>query len=126
MTNVTERRRTRINTIKEATLSGESGAIRAVVENVSLKGCMLQVGVDTGFEEGTHAGLVIHLDRDAPEFDIRVRGVIVRREESVIALDFDEVSPESFPHLLRFVQYNSEDPERIESELAKSAYDAEG
>lgn len=120
-----ERRRTRINTIKEATLAGLAGSIRAVVENVSLKGCMLQVGVDTGFEEGSEATLEIHLEKDNPEFDIRVRGTIVRREESVIALDFTEVSPESFPHLLRFVQYNAEDPERIENELASSAYDTD-
>jgi len=120
-----ERRRTRIHTAKEATLIGKGESLHAVIDNVSLKGCLLQVGVDTGFPENTEAVLVIHLEKDNPEFDIRVQGIIVRREESVIALDFTAVSPESFQHLLRFVQYNAEDPEEIEKELGKSAYEAE-
>lgn len=121
----TERRRTRINTSKEATLIEAEGSIKAVIDNISLKGCLLQVGVESGFREGTEAGLVIHLEVDNPEFDIRVRGVIVRREESVVAMDFTAVSPESFQHLLRFVQYNADDPESIERELGRSAYEAD-
>lgn len=117
-----ERRRTRINTVKEATLENATDSMRAVVDNVSLKGCLLQVGIETGFPQDSEARLTIHLDRDNPEFDIKVKGHIVRREESVIAMDFTEVSPESFHHLLRFVQYNAEDPEEIEQELGRSAY----
>lgn len=120
-----ERRRIRISTVKEATLMNPYASIRAVVDNVSLKGCLLQVGVETGFPEGSDATLVIHLEKDNPEFDIKVKGNIVRREESVIALDFTEVSPESFHHLLRFVQYNADDPEEIEQELGRSAYKGE-
>lgn len=118
-----ERRRTRINTAKEATLKNPYATIKAVIDNISLKGCLLQVGVEAGFPEGSEAVMFIHLEKDNPEYDIKVKGKIVRREESVIAFDFTEVSPESFHHLLRFVQYNAEDPEEIEAELNRSAYE---
>jgi hypothetical protein len=117
-----ERRRTRIHTAKEVTLSGMDGSMRGVIDNVSLKGCLLQVAHDRGFAEGTGVELAIHLEKGNPEFDIKVKGVIVRREESVVAVDFTEVTPEGFHHLLRFVQYNADDPEAIEKELGKTAY----
>lgn len=118
-----ERRRTRINTVKEATLNDGRVTARGIIDNVSLKGCLLQVGTEEGFAEGKVISVVIHLDNDNPEFDISAKAAVVRREESVIALEFTEVSQDSFHHLMRFVQYNAEDPEAIEMELSKSAYE---
>lgn len=118
-----ERRRTRISTVKEATLSDSRFTVRGIIDNVSLKGCLLQVGTEEGFAEGSNIALVIHLENDNPEFDIILKADVVRREESVIALEFTEISQDSFQHLMRFVQYNSEDPETIEMELSSSAYE---
>lgn len=118
------RRRIRILAAKEATIQGSDGvSVRAVLDNISLKGCLAQVGTDQGAEAGSDVEMVVHLDPANPEFDIRVTGKVVRREESVVALDFHELSAESFHHLLRLVQYNADDPEEVERELGRAAYD---
>jgi hypothetical protein len=120
-----ERRRIRILAAKEAVFRGAEGEVRAVLDNISLKGCLAQVGTDQGLPQDSNVELIIRLDPSNPEFDIRVLGKVIRREVSVVAVDFHELSPESFHHLLRFVQYNAEDPEAIERELGRSAYNPE-
>ena len=118
-----ERRRTRVITEKTATVKGAGGAFDAVVDNVSLKGCLVKVGPAAGLAEGERVEAVIHLEADNPQFDIKTVGIIVRRDEDAAAMDFKEVAPEGFQHLLKLVQYNSDDPEYIERELANIAYD---
>lgn len=119
------RRRTRVFAAKEATIVSQEGAFPCVIDNISLKGCLVQVGTDKGMALGSEVEFVMRLDPSNPEFDIRVRGHVVRREESVVALDFHELNPEGFHHLLRFIQYNSQNPSAIEQELASSAYSLE-
>ena len=117
------RRRTRVLTEKTATISSASGSFDAVIDNVSVKGCLVKVGAAVGLAEGEKVEAVIHLEPGNPEFDIKTTGVVVRRDSDAAAMDFKEVSPEGFQHLLKLVQYNADNAEDIEKELANIAYD---
>ena len=121
-----QRRRTRVESQKDATIQWGGGEARGQVINLSLKGCLVQVPDDSPLPaEGDPTSLVIHLEEGAPELDVAVLGTVVRAEAGFgVAVDFREVSPESFQHLFRLVQYNAPDPEDIEVELGTSAFDS--
>ena len=117
-----DRRRTRISTSKEATLRSAGGSVKAFVDNLSLKGCLVKAPDHKAFPVGAEVELTVHLEPGSPQFDFGLLGEVVRVEEQVVAVDFKEIPPESFQHLMRLVQYNAEDPEEIEQELGSSVY----
>ncbi len=121
-----QRRRTRVESQKDVTLLWPDGKSTGQVVNLSLKGCLIapDSGASLPLPEQALA-LTIHLEEGAPELDVVVQGQVVRSEDGFgIAVDFREVSPESFQHLFRLVQYNAADPEDIEGELGTSAFDS--
>ncbi|MDF1555072.1 MAG: PilZ domain-containing protein, partial [Deferrisomatales bacterium] len=94
--------------------------------NLSLKGCLIAPHGGASLPQpGEALAMTIHLEEGAPELDVGVQGRVVRSEAGYgVAMDFREVSPESFQHLFRLVQYNAADPEDIEGELGTSAFDS--
>ncbi len=120
---MSNRRRTRVSTGKEATVSWAGGECRGILRDVSLKGAYVRLanGLRPGL--GEEVTLVIHLDPGASEADIRVRARTVRTEPEGVALDFVEVPADTFPHLFRLVQYNAPRPEQIEGEISDPAFD---
>ncbi|MBI5446838.1 MAG: PilZ domain-containing protein [Deltaproteobacteria bacterium] len=117
-----QRKRTRVSARKEATIVRGGAAVHAEVVNLSLKGCLLEVDEAFAARSREAVSVVIHLEPDAPEFDIKVQGRIVRAEEGSIAIEFTEIALESFKHLVRLVQYNADEPDEIEQELGTSAF----
>ena len=118
-----KRRRTRVSTGKEATVSWAGGESRGTLRDVSLKGAYVRLANGLRPDLGQEVTLTIHLDPGAPEADIRVRARTVRTESEGVALDFVEVPAEAFPHLFRLVQYNAARPEEIEGEISDPAFD---
>jgi hypothetical protein len=119
-----QRRRTRVESQKSVTMQWPGGEAGGQVVNLSLKGCLItpaQGAALPGTEQPL--ALTIHLEESAPELDVAVQCRVVRADPEGVALDFSEVSPDSFQHLFRLVQYNAPDPESIEGELGTSAFD---
>ncbi len=94
----------------------------ASLDNISLKGCLLQLEDRVSLPAGESIDLHVHLDPAAPDFDIKVKGFVVSCADGQLAVEFVEVGLESFQHLLRLVQFNSENPVDIENELSQVAY----
>jgi hypothetical protein len=117
-----QRRRTRVLARKLTTLVWPDGECRGEIENLSLKGCLIGPPQGDVAAPGRDVSVVIHLEPDAPELDVRVRGRIVRVDPQGVAVDFTEIELESFRHLFRLVQYNAPDPDGIEDELGTSAF----
>ena len=117
-----QRRRTRVLARKFTTLIWPGGQCRGEIENLSLKGCL--VGPTSGDvpSAGAEVSVVIHLEPDAPDLDVRVVGQVVRVDGQGVAVDFTEIELESFRHLFHLVQYNAPDPDEIEEELSTSAF----
>ena len=120
-----QRRRTRVESQKDVTLRWTDQELAGQVVNLSLKGCLITPDPGAQLPDADQKlAVTIHLEEGAPELDVAVQGRVVRAEAGFgIAVDFREVSPESFQHLFRLVQYNAPDPEGIEGELGTSAFD---
>jgi hypothetical protein len=119
-----QRKRTRVETRKDATISWLHGQQLGEIVNLSMKGCLVDCCDVDGLSVGQPASVVIHLDPAVPHHDVRAQGRIARLGPSSLAIDFIEVEAASFHPLLRLVQYNATDPEGIERELSTFAFEA--
>ena len=117
-----QRRRTRVAARKGTTLVWPDGECSGELRDLSLKGCYVVAAKGGTPPVGREVTVVIHLEADAPELDVRVRGRLVRVEPEGTAVDFTEIELESFRHLFRLVQYNAPDPDGIEEELVQTAF----
>lgn len=120
-----QRRRTRVESRKDVSLVWGDQALSGQVVNLSLKGCLIEPVAGSPIPPaGQSVGVTIHLEEGAPELDVQVQGNVVRGAVGAgIAVDFREVSPDSFQHLFHLVQYNASDPEDIEEELGTMAFE---
>jgi hypothetical protein len=117
-----QRKRTRVESRKWVSLAWPEGNSRGELVNLSLKGCLLENTEDHSLEVGQEVAVTIHLELQAPELDVRVKGRIVRADQTTVAVEFSEVELDSFRHLFGLVQYNAPEPEAIEQELSVSAF----
>jgi hypothetical protein len=117
-----QRKRTRVKSRKWVTLSWPDGSCRGELVNLSLKGCLLHNTEGFSLDVGREVAVAIHLELQSPELDVRVKGRVIRADETTVAVDFSEVELDSFRHLFGLVQYNASEPENIEQELAVSAF----
>ncbi len=117
-----QRRRTRVQSRKSASVAHSGGECRGEVVNVSLKGCLIGLLEGELPRADEEISLSIHLEAGAPELDVVVDGRVVRLDATSLAVDITEVPPESFGRLFRLVQYNAPDPDEIEDELTSSAF----
>jgi len=87
-------------------------------ENLSLRGVSV-LGI-SGHQAAEKCGISLALSGSTSELKLNMRGEIVRVEHDSIALKFTEIDLDSFYHLKNIIYYNSEDPDKIETELAES------
>jgi len=84
-------------------------------ENLSLKGLSV-LGI-TGHQTAEKCSIALALSGSTSELKLNMQGEIVRVEPNSIALKFTEIDLDSFYHLKNIIYYNSEDPDKIETEL---------
>lgn len=82
------------------------------LKNISLNGALVET--EHSVSEQTHCVLVIPL---SDEIIIKAKGHIVRSSQESTAMTFDEIAPESYPHLHRLVQLHAPEPDTIDEEL---------
>jgi hypothetical protein len=117
-----QRKRTRVESRKEVSLSWPAGTFRGELLNLSLKGGLFNGPKERFPKIGTEVAITIHLEPESPELDVQLKGRVVRIDKPIVAVDFFEVELDSFRHLLGLVQYNTLEPERIEQELSVPAF----
>ena len=94
----------------------EIGGKRTEVEvvDLSLKGALFES--TTPFSIGVTAGLEIRLSNS--DLSIRTEGKIVHAEDNHYGIRFFSIDAESMIHLRSLMEYNTENYERIGTELA--------
>jgi len=88
--------------------------IEVSVIDLSLKGALVSSDVD--FSVGADVKLLIHLSNS--ELSIDTEGKIVHKEGSNYGIRFSSIDAESMIHLRSLMEYNTENYDKIGSELA--------
>jgi hypothetical protein len=88
--------------------------IEVSVIDLSLKGALFSSDVD--FSIDTQVRLLIHLSNS--ELSIDTEGKIVHKEDSKYGIRFSSIDAESMIHLRSLMEYNTENYDKIGSELA--------
>jgi len=111
------RRRTRVPVHFEVTFGAADAPIKVETENISLNGMLCKP--DERLRAGDEGEIRIVL---SPEVVIVARSKIVRSDAEGMAIAFADVEQESFFHLKKLVQYNTEDADVIDKELRKAGF----
>ena len=107
------RRASRIRTGIEARLSGPDGAtLAAQLENLSVVGLRATVG--RTLAPGTRCSVEL----SANGVSIEARGRVLRSQDHVLALRFEELPYESYERLRSFLLSHADDPAVIADELS--------
>ncbi len=95
----------------------EGKEIAVASRNISLKG--LACAANPLLRENACCQVVIRL---VPDIQAVIKGRVIRADESEVAIDFLAMEPESFAHLKKIVEYNSQCPEALSRELMRPAF----
>lgn len=90
--------------------------VNCETSDLSLKG--LFAAEVHGHEPGETCDVVLNLSGMTSDIKLRMKGKVVRQEAGGIGLKFFEIDLDSFLHLKNIVYYNSEDPDKLNEELA--------
>jgi hypothetical protein len=99
----------------EAELHFEGKSVRGVVENLSLKGMLVQHS--ELYPVGTPLAIRIQLTGSTAEVSIRLTGQVIRHQEEDMAIEFTGMDLDSFILLKNVVIYNSGSEEKILDEF---------
>ena len=111
------RRRTRVPVHFEVTIRVQDRTIKLETRNISLNGMLCDP--DSRLRTGDQGEARITLSPDAV---IIAEAKIVRSDDNGMAIAFTAVQEDSFFHLRKLVQYNTEDADIIDNELNKAGF----
>ena len=111
-----QRRFTRISFHRPAVLDLRVVRAECEVQDVSLKGALVEVGPGVRVKVGDTCSLVIRLD--AGEALIRMDGEVAHVNGHKVGVKADEMELESVEHLRRLVEVNLGDEALLQRELA--------
>ena len=112
-----KRRRTRASVHIDTTVRAGSESLSLKTENISLNGMLCRP--DVRIKAGEAADIEITL---SPEAVITARATVMRSDNEGIALAFTRVDESGFLHLKKLVQYNIDDADQVDRELAKAGF----
>ncbi len=103
----------RVNFETKIVLKSEDKEIHVVgnSRDLSLKGVFVKT--EEGFSKGAACDIRVTLTGTIDDFDLKMKGTIVRKEGSGVAIHFNSVDLESYTHLKKLVQYNAEFPDKV-------------
>jgi len=101
----------------EAAVRVQDELIRVETENISLNGMLCRPDRRFKAEDRGEARIVL-----GPEAVIHAEIRILRSDEEGMAIAFTAVEEDSFFHLKKLVQYNTEDADIIDGELRKAGF----
>jgi len=98
-------------------LVGDAFSIDAMLDDISLKGALLEVPSEWRGTVGEHCHLKLRLGGD-PEMKIVMKGRITHIDGRHIGLLCESIDLDSITHLRRLVELNAGDPLLLERELS--------
>ncbi len=108
-----KRARTRIPLHFDTVVEVNGKKVSAKTFDLSMRG--IQCSPDPEFKAGRTCRVVFIL---SPEIRFKVEAVIARASGDKTGFFFVSMGEDSFYHLKKLVQYNSNDPDKIENEMA--------
>jgi Tfp pilus assembly protein PilZ len=84
------------------------------IENLSIRGMFLSS--DGKLAIGDEVEIAIALN-DQPENKLLIDGKVVRVTEHGLALSFDRIDSDSYSHLKRIIEFNTDDADRVDEEI---------
>ncbi len=108
------RKRSRVHGSYPLVLMLENRAVEVVTRDLSLKGVLAELPPDVA-PPPVETTCLVRIPLSA-ELEVAAQAVVVRVDDSEIALDFTGIEPESYPHLREMVRLNAPDPDRIDEE----------
>jgi hypothetical protein len=112
-----KRKRTRVPAHFDVTVSLRGEMIGVRIVNISLTGILC--GSSPLFRKDDACKVILSL---SDELKITIDAKILRVGEQETAISFTAMDEESFAHLKRLVQYNTDDADLIEGELRNPAF----
>lgn len=89
--------------------------LEAELLDISLKGALLQLSEESGFQQGESCTFELSLQQS--DVMLKVDAVPVFKENNHIGLRFGNIDLDSMTHLRRLVELNTGDPELVQKEL---------
>jgi hypothetical protein len=111
------RRRTRVPIQLAVHVRVKDEDIAVTSKNISLKG--LLCSFDPRLPLGDRCQVTLRL---VPRIELVIQGVVVRTNPPETAIDFVAMDEDSFTHLKKIVEYNTENADRIGEELVQPAF----
>lgn len=98
------------------TVLGDAASVEAMLDDISLKGALLEMPADWRGKVGDNCRLTLQLG-GAPEAAIVMWGRITHLEGRRAGLQCQSIDLDSITHLRRLVELNAGDPHLLEREL---------
>jgi hypothetical protein len=98
----------------EVYLERQGGSRSAELQDISLQGARVGCEPPLPWTPGTFCRLLIPLGE---KVRLRFEAEVVHSHEGLAGLKFDRMDPETFSHLVRLLELNTGDAERVEEEL---------
>lgn len=87
----------------------------AEIRDLSMNGIFLEG--DFSLAQGASCEIKLRLEGVEPPIEINLKGEVQRVEDSGVGIQFKQIPLESYEHLNRIVQLNSQNPHQSEEEI---------
>ena len=99
------------------TLVDDKSSVEAMLDDISLKGALLEMPAGWSGKKGDHCHLKLKLGAD-PDQRISMWGKVTHAEGGKIGLQCESIDLDSITHLRRLVELNAGDPALLDRELS--------
>ena len=113
------RKNTRIPANFEVRVIANRKVLRLKTWNLSMRG--MECPSEACFKQGNSCQVKFKL---SPEISFSIKGKFVRVSQQDTGIFFASMDEEAFYHLKRLVQYNAQNPDKIDKELAAPFHQA--
>lgn len=113
-----KRRRSRVCAHFDASVYCDGEKIPVTTRNISMKGALFCP--EPRLAEGRDCTVVFALAKD---INVRLKGTVVRANDTGLAIDFESMDESAFFHLRNMVRYSAEDADKIDKELLVPAFE---
>jgi len=116
-----KRKRTRVEFSIKVEIARPGGEFKYMdLRDLSMRG--LYAYTRKPFNIGEDCDIRISLIESNDEAVIGLKGVVVRRDDEGMGVQFTEIDADGFQHLKNIIYYNTGDPEKIDRELALPSF----
>jgi hypothetical protein len=113
-----ERNKSRVVFHVNASLEYDGHTVNGDVENLSTNGMFMNTSENIPIN--TEVEVSIYLSGTTSELSLKINGIIIRKEEKGVAVNFKEIEFDSFIHLKNIIEFNTAGDSEIKKEFENS------